>query len=210
MRPLIAILRGISPKDSVEVANILYHAGFHRIEVPLNSPDPIVSIDSIIRSLPDNAIIGAGTVLTKNEVKKVHDVGGKMIVSPHTDTKVIYQTKRYGMESWPGALTSTECIKALNAGANGLKLFPSSSLLPNGAKSIKEILPINTKLYAVGGANVESLFKWLKSGIDGFGIGNGIYNPSMNLNEIEKKANSFVKSFDQAFTQLRESISDKC
>lgn len=210
MRPLIAILRGIAPKDSVAVANILYQAGFHRIEVPLNSPDPIVSIESIIRSLPDNAIVGAGTVLTEIEVKRVHDVGGKMIVSPHTDTKVIYQTKSYGMESWPGALTSTECIKALNAGANGLKLFPSSSLLPKGAQSIKEILPLNTKLYAVGGANVNNLFKWLKFGIDGFGIGNGIYNPSMNLEEIERHANCFVKSFDHAFAQLRKSMSNKC
>lgn len=174
-RPIIAILRGLTPIDAVAVAEALLTEGIDRIEVPLNSPDPFKSIGLIVDAFGDNALIGAGTVLSPEQVRAVSDVGGKLIVSPNTDTDVIVATKRLGMQSFPGAFTATECFAALAAGADGLKIFPASMAGPSGIKALKAVLPPEAPVFAVGGAGAENFAEWLAAGADGFGIGTAVY-----------------------------------
>ena len=149
-RPLIAILRGIKPSEAVDVAAALLDAGIDRIEVPTNSPDPFESIGIIVDAFAKDALIGAGTILTTEQVNQVDAVGGKLIVSPNCDPKVIAHTKVKSMQSWPGVFTPTEAFAALQAGADGLKLFPGAMAGPSGLKAIRAILPVGTKVFAVG------------------------------------------------------------
>ena len=198
MRSLIAILRGVRPEEAVDAAAILIEEGYPRIEVPLNSPRPIASIARIARALGDEAIVGAGTVANVSEVRQVADAGGKIIVSPNTDPDVIACAKRLGMESWPGALTASECMDALDAGADGLKLFPASVAGPDGVRALRAALPQQTVIFAVGGAGPESFSEWLAAGISGFGIGNALYRPGMNVHELRQRARAIIAAYDQA------------
>ena len=197
-RPLIAILRGIRPGEAAMAAQALCDEGFMSLEVPMNSPQPLASIESIVRVLPDTACVGAGTVADKATVRAVADVGGRMIVSPNTDPAVIRETKRLGMESWPGALTVSECMKALDAGADGLKIFPASSVGPAGVPLLRSALPESAVLFAVGGAGPENLGEWLAAGIDGFGLGSAVYRPGSTLKDIRERARSVISAFDRA------------
>ena len=198
-RNIIAILRGVLPRDVAAIGAALIEAGITKIEVPLNSPDPIDSIAILVQEFGQHALIGAGTVLTEADVTRVHDVGGHLIVSPNCNTRVIEQTKSLGMASYPGVMTPTECFCALRAGADGLKLFPGSLLGPQGLKAMRAVLPSDTQVLAVGGAGPENFAAWAAAGADGFGIGSAIYKPNDSAQIVAQKAATLVAAYDEEF-----------
>jgi 2-dehydro-3-deoxyphosphogalactonate aldolase len=195
-RNLIAILRGLTPAEALPVLDVLIKAGITRIEVPMNSPDPLASIKAMVQAAGNAAVIGAGTVLTVKDVQAVADVGGTLIVSPNCDTTVIAKSRALGLQSWPGVMTPTECFAALQAGASGLKLFPASLIGPDGLKAIRAVLPKGTQVYAVGGAGPANFAEWRKAGCDGFGIGTALYTPGLGVAEIADRAAKIVAAYD--------------
>lgn len=197
-RPLIAILRGITPDEALAVGAALIDAGVTTIEVPLNSPQPLQSIGLMAREFAGRAVIGAGTVLTVAQVADVAGVGGQIIVSPNADAEVIAETRRLGLQSWPGVMTPTECFAALKAGATGLKLFPGSLLGPEGLKAIRAVLPAGTQVYAVGGAGPANFAAWMAAGANGFGIGTALYTPGMHAADVASRARALVAAYDGA------------
>ncbi len=199
LRPLIAILRGVAPSEAAEVGHLLAEEGFSRIEVPMNSPKPLLSIRQIADLLGNRIIVGAGTVATVDEVKAVKDAGGRIIVSPNTDPEVIAATRNADMESLPGALTATECLSALAAGADRLKLFPASVLGISGVSALRTVLPRHVPLYAVGGVGPDNFGIWAAAGINGFGVGTALYQPGMSLGEIRKNAIELIKACERVF-----------
>ena len=195
-REIIAILRGITPDEAGPVADALVEAGITRIEVPLNSPQPFDSISKMLLAHGGNAMIGAGTVLDVRDVEKLYKMGAHMVVSPDANASIIVATKQAGMLSFPGVMTPTECFAALQAGADGLKLFPASLLGVEGLKAIGAVLPKGTKTYAVGGVGPADFADWFAAGITGFGIGSALYKPGMSAADVAARAADMVAAYD--------------
>lgn len=195
-RPLVAILRGVTPDEVSDIGEALFDAGITWIEVPLNSPDPLDSITKLVARLGDHAVIGAGTVLTTDNVSAVAATGARLIVSPNMNQDVIRLTKAKGMISLPGVFTATECFAALDAGADGLKFFPGDLIGPVGLKALKAVLPTTVTTYAVGGVSVENVPDWLAAGAHGFGLGSSLYKPGDSAQDVAKKAKAIVAAFD--------------
>lgn len=197
-REIIAILRGVKPSEVLGICDQIIEAGIDRIEVPLNSPDPFESIGAIAKAFGSNALIGAGTVLTTDDVQRLKDVGGELVVSPDCNIAVIEKSKALGMQSWPGVMTPTECFAALRAGADGLKIFPGDMVGPKGLKAMKAVLPADVPVYAVGGAGPNNFAEWANAGAAGFGIGSAIYKPGLSAEDVRAKADAIVAAYDTA------------
>ena len=197
-REIIAILRGVLPRDVVAICEEIFAAGIDRIEVPLNSPEPFDSIERIAKAMGDRALIGAGTVLSVEDVDRVNSAGGRLIVSPDCNIEVITHSKALGLLSYPGVMTPTECFAALRAGADGLKFFPGDVIGPAGLKAVRAVLPKDTPAYAVGGANPGNFKDWVAAGATGFGIGSAIFKPGDGATEVRAKADAIVAAYDEA------------
>lgn len=195
-RHLIAILRGITPPETVDVCQALISAGITMIEVPLNSPDALTSIALASNTFGEQAAIGAGTVLTKKHVWAVSDAGGTFIVSPDTNKQVIEETVRLQLLSYPGVFTPSDAFRAIKAGATGLKFFPAEVLGPKGIKAIKAVLPPELPIYAVGGANPDNFNDYFDVGCTGFGLGTYIYKPGMTAADVAARAATAVAAYD--------------
>jgi 2-dehydro-3-deoxyphosphogalactonate aldolase len=198
-RRLIAILRGITPPEAVAVARALVTEGITRIEVPLNSPDPLESIAAMRAALADEVEIGAGTVLTPEDVRAVAAAGGSFVVSPSCEPRVIARTKALGLGSYPGVFTPTECFAALAAGADALKLFPAAMMGTGGLTAIRAVLPPAAEVYAVGGVGPPEFAAWRAAGVDGFGLGTALYRPGLAPEEVAARARAAVAACDAAW-----------
>ena len=198
LKPLVAILRGVKPDEVEGIGEALVAAGIDAIEVPLNSPEPLDSIARLSRAFGADALIGAGTVLTRGEVEQVNEAGGRLVVSPNMEADVIAHARALGMVSLPGIFTPTEAFAALRAGADGLKIFPASLMGPAGVKAIRAVLPPATQVYAVGGVDETNMGDWLDAGTDGFGIGSALYKPGMSAADVGRRARAFVDAWKRA------------
>ncbi|MBR29256.1 MAG: 2-dehydro-3-deoxy-6-phosphogalactonate aldolase [Rhodobacteraceae bacterium] len=201
-RNLVAILRGLRPEEAVAVGEALLAEGIDRIEVPLNSPDPLVSIARLAEAFGDRALIGAGTVLTKAEVEAVAGAGGRLIVAPNADAAVIRAAKAAGLTCLPGVFTATECFAALAAGADGLKLFPAFLMGPEGLKALRAVLPAGAQALPVGGVGPADFPAWLAAGASGFGLGSSLYAPGMGAGEVGARARATVAAWDAAQARI--------
>ena len=190
--PLIAIIRGVTPDTVAEIGEAILSGGIRIIEVPLNSPEPLESIRRLAGRMGDRALVGAGTVLDPEQVGKVAHAGGRLVVSPNTDSAVIHATAMAGMVSAPGYFTPSEAFTALKAGAHALKLFPAEGASPAVVKAQRAVLPKDVPLLVVGGVTPDNIRAWLDAGANGFGLGSGLYRPGQSAEETAAKARAYA------------------
>ena len=195
--PLIAIIRGVTPEEAVDIGGALIDGGIRIIEVPLNSPEPLKSIQRLASRFGDQASVGAGTVLNPEQVQQVRDAGGQLIVSPNMNPAVIRATGEAGMVSCPGIFTPTEAFTALEAGAHTLKLFPAEAATPKVVKAMRAVLPRDVPLVVVGGVSPDSIAAWLEAGANGFGLGSGLYKPGQNAADTLTKARAYAAAIKE-------------
>lgn len=191
LQGLVAILRGIHPDECIATTQALYEEGFRLIEIPLNSPEPLKSIEMVRKHLPEDCVIGAGTVLTPQAVGQVKEAGGELIVMPHSDPAVISRAKQLGMLCAPGVATPTEAFAALAAGADALKLFPAEQLGPQVLKAWRAVLPRELSLLPVGGITPDNMDVYLQAGAGGFGLGSALYKPGQSAETTRSNARRF-------------------
>ena len=193
--PLVAILRGIKPLETTAIGRVLVAQGFTMIEVPLNSPEPFVSIKLLRNALPAETIVGAGTVTQAEDVEHVKAAGGELIVMPHADTAVIRAAKAAGMLALPGVATPTEAFAALHAGADGLKLFPAELITPPVLKAMLAVLPKGVATLPVGGITPDTMKPYVDAGAKGFGLGSALYKPGMSATDVDARAATFAAAW---------------
>lgn len=198
-RGLVAILRGLSPDEAIDIAAALVDAGFEAIEVPLNSPDPFASIRKIAAKFGDAALIGAGTVLTPSDVDQLADVGGRLLVSPNIDAGVMDRAAERGLITMPGVFTPSEALEAVSLGASALKFFPARVLGPSGIKAISAVLPDEAVIGAVGGVSHDDFASYGKIGVRTFGLGSSLYAPGLDAGEVGKRARAAIAAYDAVF-----------
>jgi 2-dehydro-3-deoxyphosphogalactonate aldolase len=191
--PLIGIIRGVTPGDAEAIGDAIHQGGIRIIEVPLNSPEPLRSIELIAKRLGDSALVGAGTVLDPADVPRVRDAGGRIIVSPDTNVEVIAAAAGAGLVSSPGYFTPSEGFAAIRAGAHALKLFPAEAASPAVLKAQLAVLPKDIPVLAVGGIKPDNMRPWLDAGAAGFGLGGGLYKPGQSASETLDKARAYVR-----------------
>jgi 2-dehydro-3-deoxyphosphogalactonate aldolase len=196
--PLIAILRGLTPDEALPVGQALAEAGFRIIEVPLNSPQPLRSIETLARALGDRCLIGAGTLMSASQVTGVARAGGRLIVMPHSDAQVIRAAKAQGLWCAPGIATPTEGFAALAAGADALKLFPAELLTPPVLKALRAVFPPQVPFLPVGGITPQNLASYRAAGASGFGLGSALYKPGMTPQQVSVQARAFVAAWQSA------------
>lgn len=199
--PLIAVLRWITPEEVEDVGEILFEAGFRLIEVPLNSPDPWSSIMRLTDRLGGDALIGAGTVMTPADVSRVRDSGGRLIVMPHADVAVIEAAHAQQLACIAGVATPTEGFAALQAGAEGLKLFPAEAMSPAVLKAWRAVFAPHIPLLPTGGITPDTMKAWADAGASGFGVGGNLYRPGRPLAEIRSRAVQFVSAWHEIASQ---------
>ena len=192
--PLVAILRGITPPEILPIGQALVDAGFAILEVPLNSPEAFTSIAELADRFGSEVLIGAGTMRTFADLDELVAAGGRLMVTPHGDPDLILAAKRLGLLALPGIATPTEAFAALDAGADGLKLFPAELITPAAVKAMRAILPKATKLFPVGGIEPQTMAAYRAAGADGFGLGSALYKPGMNAAAVADRAQAFVRA----------------
>ena len=190
--PLIAILRGITPDEALPIGAALFEAGIRIIEVPLNSPRPLDSIARLTREFGSAVLIGAGTVMSEDDVAKVKDAGARLIVMPHADFDVVFTARQAGLYVTPGVATPTEAFAALNTGADGLKLFPAEMITPQAVKALRAVLPQQTILIPVGGITEANIPAYKAAGASAFGIGSALYAPGRSAADVSRIAKALV------------------
>lgn len=193
--PLVAILRGLQPSEAVDVAKVLYNAGFRALEVPLNRPGALECIAAIVKlNLPDT-LVGGGTMLSVEHVEAVYEAGGRLLVSPNCNPAAIRRAAELGMYCAPGVATPTEAFAALDAGAHALKLFPAEMVGHGGLKAMLSVVPSGTPMWPVGGVTPDTMAGWVKAGATGFGIGGALYTPGVTLDVLAERAAAFVSAW---------------
>ncbi|AYG58252.1 2-dehydro-3-deoxy-6-phosphogalactonate aldolase [Rhizobium jaguaris] len=197
-RPLIAILRGIKPEETADIVGALIDAGLTAIEIPLNSPEPFRSIEIAAKMAPADCLIGAGTVLTVEDVDRLDAAGGKLLVTPNVEPAVISRARDKGMVTMPGVFTATEALSAARAGATGLKFFPAGVLGASGITAIRAVLPPELVIAAVGGVSDKNFGDYTKAGILAFGLGTSLYKPGMTTAEVAERAKVTIYAYDAA------------
>lgn len=198
-RDLVAILRGVQPHEIDAIGDALVEEGFEAIEVPLNSPDPLRSIERLAARLGSQCLVGAGTVLSADNCRQVAAAGGRLMVSPNVDTTVLAAAAAAGMVSMPGVFTPTEAFQALAAGASGLKFFPAGALGSAGISAMKAVLPRETVIAAVGGVSDASFADYARIGVRAFGLGSSLYRPGDDADAVRRNARAAVTAYDAAF-----------
>jgi 2-dehydro-3-deoxyphosphogalactonate aldolase len=193
--PLVAILRGVKPDEVAGIGAALVEAGFRCIEVPLNSPQPFNSIRILADRFGAQALIGAGTVLQREDVARVKAAGGRLIVMPHADVAVIAEAKAQHLVCAPGAATPTEAFAALNAGADAVKLFPAEAIPPGVVKAWRAVVPAAVPLIAVGGITPDRMAAYRDAGTTGFGLGSALYKPGMTAADVAATAAAFATAW---------------
>jgi len=193
--PLVAVLRGISPNEIAGVSAALYDNGFRILEVPLNSPQPFDSIGLLAKAFGERCLTGAGTVLRIEDVARVAKAGGRLIVMPHGDVAIVREAKRLGLACLPGVATPTEAFAALDAGADGLKMFPAEQLTPAVLKAWRAVLPKDALVFPVGGIRPDNMAAYWAVGANGFGTGSNLYQPGAPAAAVRKVAADYAAAF---------------
>jgi len=188
----------VTPDEADSIAAAIIDAGFGAIEVPLNSPEPLVSVEIVARLFGDKVLVGAGTVLEPHEVDEVAKAGAKLVVAPSFDRAVVERAAKLGLIALPGVATPSEAFAALKAGATGLKLFPGEAIPPEVVRAWRPVLPKETPLYPVGGITPERIGPYRRAGASGFGVGSALYKPGASVEEVARAAQAFVKAWREA------------